>query len=49
LFVSQYFSDVFKEGSCKVEEGSLGLAKKGEVGEKEEVISKNTSKKACKL
>jgi hypothetical protein len=28
LFVFQCFSDVFKEGSCEVEKGSLGLAKK---------------------
>jgi hypothetical protein len=49
LFVFQYFSDVIKEGSCEIEEGSLGLAEKGEVGGKGEVASKNTSKEACKL
>jgi hypothetical protein len=48
-FVFQCFSNVFKEGFCKVKEGSLGLAKKGEVDEKKEVVSKSTSKKACKL
>jgi hypothetical protein len=42
-------SNVFKRGSYKVEEDSLGLTEKGEVGEKEEVASKNTSKEACKL
>jgi hypothetical protein len=45
LFVFQYFSDVFKGGSCEVEKGSLGLAERGEVSEKEEVASK----RACKL
>jgi hypothetical protein len=38
-----------REGSCEIERNSLGLAKKGEVSKKEEVISKNTSKKAYKL
>jgi hypothetical protein len=38
-----------KKGSCKIKKGSLGLAKKGEVGEKEEVTNKNTSKEAYKL
>jgi hypothetical protein len=45
LFVFQCFSDVFKGGSCEVERGSLGLAEKGEVGEKEGVVSKE----ACRL
>jgi hypothetical protein len=45
LFVFQCFSDVFKEGSYKVEGGSLGLAERGEVGGKEGVASKE----ACKL
>jgi hypothetical protein len=49
LFVFQYFSDVFKGGSCKVEEGSLGLAERGRVGRKEGVTSKDTSKEACRL
>jgi hypothetical protein len=49
LFVFQYFSDVFKKGSCKIEEGSLGLAERGEVSRKEGVVSKNTSKEACRL
>jgi hypothetical protein len=49
LFVFQCFSNIFKKGFCKIEENSLGLAKKGEVGEKEEVINKNTSKEACRL
>jgi hypothetical protein len=49
LFVFQCFSDVFKRGFCEVEEGSLGLAERGEVGEKGGVVSKNTNKKACKL
>jgi hypothetical protein len=45
LFVFQCFSDVFKGSSCEVEEGSLGLAERGEVGGKEGVVSK----RACKL
>jgi hypothetical protein len=45
LFVFQCFSDVFKGGSCEVEGGSLGLAERGEVGEKGEVASKG----ACRL
>jgi hypothetical protein len=45
LFVFQCFNNVFKKGSCEIEKGSLGLAEKGEVSEKEEIISK----KACKL
>jgi hypothetical protein len=45
LFVFQYFSDVFKRGSCEVEGGSLGLAERGGVGGKGEVVSK----RACKL
>jgi hypothetical protein len=49
LFVFQYFSDVFKGGFCEIKEGSLGLAKKGKVDGKEGVVSKNTSKEACKL
>jgi hypothetical protein len=49
LFVFQYFSNVFKRGSYEIEKGSLGLAKRGEVGEKEGVINKNTSKEAYKL
>ena len=40
LFVFQCFSDVFKGGFCKVKKGSLGLAERGKVGEKKEVISK---------
>jgi hypothetical protein len=49
LFVFQCFSNVFKRGFYKVEKGSLGLAERGKVSEKEEVISKNTNKKAYKL
>jgi hypothetical protein len=49
LFVFQYFSNIFKRGSCKVKKDSLGLAEKDEVDRKEEVISKDISKKACKL
>jgi hypothetical protein len=49
LFVFQCFSDVFKKGSYEVEEGSLGLAERGRVSGKEEVTSKDTSKKACRL
>jgi hypothetical protein len=49
LFVFQYFSDVFKGGSYKVKRGGLGLAKRDKVSGKEEVINKNTSKKAYKL
>jgi hypothetical protein len=45
LFVFQYFSDVFKKGSCEIKEGSLGLTERGEVGEKREIASKE----ACKL
>jgi hypothetical protein len=45
LFVFQCFSNVFKEGSYKVEKDSLGLAEKGKVDKKEEV----TNKKAYKL
>jgi hypothetical protein len=33
----------------KVEKGSLGLAKKGKVNKKEEVINKTINKKAYKL
>jgi hypothetical protein len=49
LFVFQCFSDVFKRGSYKVKGGSLDLTEKGKVSEKEGVISKNISKKACRL
>jgi hypothetical protein len=49
LFVFQCFNNVFKRSSYKIKKGSLGLAEKGKVSKKEEVISKNTSKKACKL
>jgi hypothetical protein len=49
LFVFQCFSNVFKGGFCKVERGSLGLAKRGEVGGKGGVVSKDTSKEACRL
>jgi hypothetical protein len=49
LFVFQCFSDVFKRGSCEVEGGSLGLAERGGVGEKEGVASKDTNKEACRL
>jgi hypothetical protein len=45
LFVFQYFSDVFKRGSCEVEGGSLGLTEKGEVGGKGGVANK----RACRL
>jgi hypothetical protein len=38
-----------KKSFCKIEKDSLSLTKKGEVSEKEKVISKNTNKKACKL
>jgi hypothetical protein len=44
LFVFQCFSDVFKRGSYKVEKGSLGLAERGEVGGKEEVVNKGAYK-----
>jgi hypothetical protein len=49
LFVFQCFSNVFKRGFYKVERGSLGLAERGEVGEKEEVVNKDISKEAYKL
>ena len=49
MFVFQCFSDVFKEGFCEVEEDSLGLAERSGVNRKGGVVSKNTSKKACKL
>jgi hypothetical protein len=45
LFVFQCFSDVFKRGFCKVKRGSLGLAERDGVGEKEEIVNKG----ACKL
>jgi hypothetical protein len=45
LFVFQCFSNVFKGGSYEVEGGSLGLAEKGGVGGKGEVVSKE----ACRL
>jgi hypothetical protein len=44
LFVFQCFSDVFKRGFCKVEEGSLGLAEKGKIDRKKEVINKKAYK-----
>jgi hypothetical protein len=40
LFVFQCFSNVFKRGSYKIKGGSLGLAEKGEVNRKGEVVSK---------
>jgi hypothetical protein len=40
LFVFQCFSNVFKRGSYEIEGGSLGLAERGEVGEKGGVVSK---------
>jgi hypothetical protein len=49
LFVFQCFSNVFKKGSYKIKEGSLGLAERGGVDKKERVVNKNTSKKVCKL
>jgi hypothetical protein len=49
LFVFQCFSNVFKEGFCKIEKGSLGLAEKDRVSGKEGVVSKGISKKAYKL
>jgi hypothetical protein len=48
LFVFQCFSNIFKRGSCEVEGGSLGLAEKGEVDRKEEVISKEAYKLQAK-
>jgi hypothetical protein len=44
LFVFQCFSDVFKGGFCEVEEGSLGLAERGGVGEEGGVVSKEAYK-----
>jgi hypothetical protein len=44
LFVFQCFSNVFKGGACEVKRGSLGLAEKGKVGEKEEIVSKRAGK-----
>jgi hypothetical protein len=44
LFVFQYFSDVFKRGSYKVERDSLGLAERGGVGKKGGVASKKAYK-----
>jgi hypothetical protein len=44
LFVFQCFSDVFKRGSYKIKEGSLGLAERGEVNKKEGVVSKEAYK-----
>jgi hypothetical protein len=49
LFVFQYFSNVFKGGSYKVEKSSLGLAERDKVDRKGEVVSKDTSKEACKV
>jgi hypothetical protein len=49
LFVFQYFSNVFKRGSCEIKKDSLGLTEKGKVDEKERVTNKNTNKKAYKL
>jgi hypothetical protein len=49
LFVFQCFSNVFKEGFCEVEKDSLGLAERGGVGGKEEVVSKDTNKEVYKL
>jgi hypothetical protein len=49
LFVFQYFSNVFKRGSCKIKKGGLGLAERGKVNRKEGVINKVISKKAYKL
>jgi hypothetical protein len=49
LFVFQCFSDVFKRGFCEIKKSSLDLAERGEVDEKGGVVSKNTSKEACKL
>jgi hypothetical protein len=49
LFVFQCFSNVFKRGFCEIEKGSLGLAERSRVGEKGGVVSKDISKKVCKL
>jgi hypothetical protein len=45
LFVFQCFSNVFKEGFCEVERGSLGLAERGGVNKKGGVVSKE----ACRF
>jgi hypothetical protein len=44
LFVFQCFSNVFKEGSYKIEKGSLGLTKRGRVSKKKGVINKKVYK-----
>ena len=44
LFVFQCFSNVFKEGFCKVKRDSLGLAERDKVDEKKEVISEKAYK-----
>jgi hypothetical protein len=44
LFIFQCFSDVFKKGFYKVKKGSLGLAEKGRVSEKEGIASKKAYK-----
>jgi hypothetical protein len=49
LFIFQYFSNVFKRGFYKIKKGSLGLAERDKVNRKEEIVNKNTNKKACKL
>jgi hypothetical protein len=49
LFVFQCFSNVFKKGFCEVEEGNLGLAKRGGVGGEKGVANKDISKEAYKL
>jgi hypothetical protein len=44
LFVFQCFSNVFKEGFCKVKKDSLGLAKRDKVSKKKEIINKRAYK-----
>jgi hypothetical protein len=48
LFVFQCFSNVFKKGSYKIKEGSLGLAERGKISGKKEVVSKRAYKLQAK-
>jgi hypothetical protein len=44
MFVFQCFSNVFKRGSYKIEEGSLGLTERGGVNKKKGVANKKAYK-----
>jgi hypothetical protein len=49
LFVFYCFSNIFKKGFYKIKKDSLGLAEKSKVNKKEEVVSKDPSKRAYRL